>query len=36
MLLVWHIGAAAAFAALGAWLGPKLLLWPRSLSLDHA
>src|SRR4051812_16368924 len=30
MLLVWHTGYVAAFAAIGAWLAPATLAWPRA------
>ena len=29
MLLIWHTGYVAAFAAVGAWLAPVMLAWPR-------
>jgi hypothetical protein len=31
MLLVWHTGYVAALAALGAWIAPAVLAWPRRL-----
>jgi hypothetical protein len=27
MVLVWHLGAAAVLAALGGWLGQRVLRW---------
>ena len=29
MLLVWHTGYVVALAAIGAWVAPALLGWPR-------